>query len=520
MYATLAALALLGVSLGWTALNKSGVPPFSWYVSLILIGLAFVIFWIGHKGRRCPPLPKWLTRTIAGVLIYMVFQAIPLPLALLGLLSPRRAELTRALEPVVGHVAFAPISVDPAAHILWFLTIAGCTAAFFLLREIAFRLKDRVFLVLLPLFAVAAFEALLGLLQVAAGAEQAVGSYNSRDHYCCLLEMTLPLCIVYGLMFFNRRHHASIQPALQAIGSWVCAVFLILGILFSLSRAGWVDSFVSLLVISNLLLFPKTQSSLRRLAWTGGLTLFAGIIFVIASPPAMLERLVSTLTPDSNGRVYIWHQLTPLMHEFRWFGAGLMGFDPLFLKYQDFVNAKRVDFAHNDFLQYLIELGLLGFIPLMAALGGVVWPIAKGALKIQQAVPTVQSEARSLLAGCIGSCAALFLHSLVDFNFYIPANMLAFAWVLALGSALAVTREAKVSPGDASTDRGGLAEELQGVGSPRISTSQFTPEATKVILKIRNGVYVQITREIASARRRLGGFGRHMLRRWFSSVSH
>jgi O-antigen ligase len=156
----------------------------------------------------------------------------------------------------------------------------------------------------------------------------------------------------------------------------------------------------------------------------------------------MLNRLVGTLAPDAEGRIYIWRELLPLLHQFRWFGTGLMGFDPVFLKYQAIVNAKRIDFAHDDFLQYLIELGLVGFIPLLVCLGAIVRPIAQGSWKSCSWKSAVRSsgtapEVRLLLIGCVAGFAALFAHSLVDFNLYVPANLFSFAWLLGFGSSLA-----------------------------------------------------------------------------------
>jgi O-antigen ligase len=205
----------------------------------------------------------------------------------------------------------------------------------------------------------------------------------------------------------------------------------VLGILFSLSRAGWIDSLVSLLVLATLILFPRTSSTTGRAAIFSGLAVLVLAAFLIASPDAMLGRLVGTVTTDSNGRLFIWHQLMPLLHDFRWFGTGLMGFDPVFLKYQNFVNQARIDFAHNDFLQYLIEMGIIGFVPTLIALGVIVWPVTRDSW-----FASGKPEIRVLLAGCAASFTALFLHSLVDFNLYIPANVFAFAWILGFGSAL------------------------------------------------------------------------------------
>ena len=419
-------------------MNKSGIPPLDWYVSLVFIGLAEIAFWVKSRRLLPPPFPSWLTWTIRGLLLYLIFQMIPLPLPLLNFLSPARAEFTRSLAPIAGSVTSAPISVDPAAHLLWFLTIAGCTAAFYLLRDLTFRLQNRLFFAILPLLLVAGFEAILGLLQVAGGAVEAVGSYNSRDHYCCILEQTLPIAVALGLLFFGRRSAgSSIWPIVQAIFCWILAALLTLAIFASLSRAGWIDSILSLLLLIILVLFPRISSARWRIGFLGALLVFVLAAFVFASPGAMLVRLVSASNTESEGRLYIWKELIPLTREFRWFGTGLMGFDPAFLRYQAIVNAKRIDFAHNDFLQYLIEMGLVGFIPLVVCMATIVTKIVKASWPRKDQGTGTRAENRLLLIGCVASFAALFVHSLVDFNLYIPANMFTFAWILGFGSALA-----------------------------------------------------------------------------------
>jgi O-antigen ligase len=443
MYAAIIALIFLGIGFAWATLNKSGIPAFDWYVSLVFIGLAFVAFWSRPRRLLSPAFPGWLKWTAVGLLLYLIFQAVPLPLAVLNLLSPDRAEMARSLVPVTGPISAAPICVDVAADILWFLTLAGCAAAFFLIRDISFRLQNRLFFAVLPLLVVAACEALLGLVQVAGGAEQAIGSYNNRDHYSCILELTLPVSIAQGLFFFARRSETtSIWPVLQANACWLISLLLTVAILFSLSRAGWFDSFISLLVIVVLLVFPAVRSGGWRLGILGGSILLFLAVLLFASPDAMLTRLVSTLTPDSEARVHIWRELVPLASQFRWFGTGLMGFGPTFLKYQSVINSKTIEFAHNDFLQYLIEMGVIGFVALMACLAGIIWPIAKAAWPSDIDLGA-SAENRVLTIGCVASFSALFAHSLADFNLYVPANVFAFAWIMGFGSALGAVSAAK-----------------------------------------------------------------------------
>jgi O-antigen ligase len=286
------------------------------------------------------------------------------------------------------------------------------------------------------LLAIATFEAALGLVQVSGGAAQATGTYNGRDHYVCLLEISLPITITYGMVLFARPKYAgnvSFFPTLAAAGVWLLAAIQLLAILASLSRAGILDTLIALLALALLFLSPRLSSPLARIVVVISLLLGLAAVLIFASPAALLARLADTDT-QSEGRFLIWSQSLPLHRAFAWFGTGLMGFDPTFLKYQASMNAQRVDFAHNDYLQYLIELGIVGFIPLMAAVGGAIWPIFSAALRSGR-------ERRILVVGCTGSLLALAVHSFFDFNLYVPANVLASAWVMGCGSVFALSSE-------------------------------------------------------------------------------
>ena len=83
------------------------------------------------------------------------------------------------------------------------------------------------------------------------------------------------------------------------------------------------------------------------------------------------------------------------------------------------------DQAHDDYLQLLADLGIVGAAILAALAGATVRAAFRG--------PFVASDPTgwSLSLACAGSLAAILLHSTADFNLYIPANALVVAWVAA-----------------------------------------------------------------------------------------
>ena len=51
---------------------------------------------------------------------------------------------------------------------------------------------------------------------------------------------------------------------------------------------------------------------------------------------------------------------------------------------------------------------------------------------MRTAAEAESSQARYVALACCGSLTAILLHSLVDFNLYVPANAMVVAWVLGL----------------------------------------------------------------------------------------
>jgi O-antigen ligase len=128
-------------------------------------------------------------------------------------------------------------------------------------------------------------------------------------------------------------------------------------------------------------------------------------------------------------RTLFWKETLPLISEFRLFGCGLGGFGPAFTKYQVAAANFSVDFAHNDYLQYVAELGFVGFAILAAVLIGILVQIFRGIIALG-------NEDRRLIAiACAAAFVAILLHSLVDFNMYVPADAMTLAWIGGIGSA-------------------------------------------------------------------------------------
>ena len=98
-------------------------------------------------------------------------------------------------------------------------------------------------------------QALLGIVQCAAGAEIATGTYVYRNHYAGLLEMSLPFAVMLGVHVLtqNRDHLRSpARPAVQACPRFGSAVAILVSVIESQSRMGFTASMAALFVIGAL----------------------------------------------------------------------------------------------------------------------------------------------------------------------------------------------------------------------------------------------------------------------------
>jgi putative inorganic carbon (HCO3(-)) transporter len=434
--AILMLLVLAGV-LAYTTFQWGGVVRTGRYQYLLVLGLLAILSSLGRSRDEWSPLPdRVLPWTAALLPAYVLLQVIPLPVAVLRVLSPARAEAMDALGPVGAKVSFASLSVFPAGTFQYFLLVCGYLVIFLLACTLTWRFLDRRWLAIWPVLGIAAFEAGLGLWQYFGGTGEQVrwGTYANHNHYAGYLEMALPFAVMYPVAVLRRAHsrwHSSVGPALAASGVWALAVLMFSGIIFSFSRMGFIATLSSLLVM-GILVLGTTQLSWvkgsRRRQWVGVGMVAALVLagFVFLPPERLIQRFAEFVSADgltSEGRTDLWVEAIPLIRAYPLFGCGLGGYETAFSRFKISGVLVTDDFVHNDYLQLLAELGLVGFV-IGAALA---FSVVRMALR--SAMKSSDPEARYFAVACVGALSAIALHSLADFNLYIPANAMLLAWI-------------------------------------------------------------------------------------------
>jgi tetratricopeptide (TPR) repeat protein len=422
-------LSLLGGALGYAVLQHGGRTLADWNVSLLIIGVAAVGYWgVTPLRRRAPALERLAGYLALLIPAYVALQLVPLPMFLLRILSPERASITDRLRTVMGPQGFAPLSVSPETTVAHWLRMIGYLLVFLVVREVAARSRQR-WVAAVPLMAVAALEAALGLAQKAGG-EAVSGTYWNRNHFAGLLEMVLPVTIACAITLLKGS--GWLRGAIGAGRALAGGMVLLLGstmlvaVVSTGSKMGFLACFGGLFAM--LAVGWGGSITGRKRWWIAGV---AGALFVLvftALPPAELVKALGHAVGDETGegRVPIWSDSRHLMAAYPVTGSGLGTFDTAFLKYQTAVLDSDFDFAHNDYLQLATETGGLGFLILAgfaATMAVKSWRSGTGRF---------DGNTRYLAWGTTGAMAAIGLHSFTDFNLYIPANGLALAWILGI----------------------------------------------------------------------------------------
>jgi O-antigen ligase len=457
------AFGTLGVVVAYAVFDWGGVVRSDQYGYLLALGLVAMGFSLTRPRRQWAPAPGRVVRWCLYLLpAYVLMQAVPLPVALVRVLSPARAESLAALARIGPPVHFASLSVSPPATFQRFLLICGYVIVFLLLRELTWRFDNRGWLAIGPIVAIGALEAVLGLCQNFGGGVDQIrwGTYVNHNHYAGFLEMALPFAVMYPVALWHRtrpRGHPTLAPALAACGVWALAGLIFAGIVYSFSRMGFIATICSFVVMGALALGTRqlswaTRSRGRQVATVGLVCTLALAGCVFLPPDRLIARFAQLVSTDhtGEGRAQLWAETIPLIRAYPVFGCGLGGYENAFLRYKAFDPLVTDDFAHNDYLQLLAELGLVGFA-IGAALAFSVERMA-----VKKAVESADSGTRYFALACAGALAAILVHSLADFNLYIPANAMLLAWIAGMTAGLRnsplSTADGRLTPEDVAMD--------------------------------------------------------------------
>jgi len=153
----------------------------------------------------------------------------------------------------------------------------------------------------------------------------------------------------------------------------------------------------------------------RATRWLVASLVGAVLMILVALPPrAIAERLARTQV-SATDRMEIWRNTLPVVRAFWLTGTGAGTYETSMLVFQRTSPGVRFNQAHNHYLQFASEGGLLLWVPLMAAL----------ALFLRQAWARVTSERSGMYwirAGALSGLAGAAAQSMWETGLVMPAN--------------------------------------------------------------------------------------------------
>ena len=395
-------------------------------------------------GAACCGSRKWgvtVPWVVAVIAVVPLLQVVPLGDLHPYLLSAFRRETTAAAESL-GVAGPTTLSIAPGKTIATLLPVAGCCALFVMARGLATRSERAFWLITACFLTLAMVSAAWGVEQflrerlVEGGAALgARGSFINKNHYAAFMEGGLGLAIGAALAGLARRHG---QPAdsgrlrLCGFAGLVAAMVCFSAGMLSFSRAATVILVVTAAAGVALALRENRRSALAALPALAAALAFSATL----GAGARFNDLSSGAGAPT--RAAIWADTLRSTGDYWLTGAGAGTFPYAFRRSAFYLPRKTVDHAHSDYLEWLLEFGLLPALLLTLALKLTLWRVGLFVFSTEDA------QRRMAAGGAVLGAGAILLHATVDFPLQIPA--LAALTAVLLGCAAGIARPRSAGP--------------------------------------------------------------------------
>ncbi|WP_448212776.1 O-antigen ligase family protein [Colwellia sp. MEBiC06753] len=384
---------------------------------------------------------KLLLVIFAAVQCWILIQLVPLPQTWLFTISPSH----QALATQVSEHAVSQISLDPSET--WGNLLKGLSyLALIVLTLLLITTEKRLKLLLLVMISSGLAQATYGIVEVYSGWNTsliferhinhfATGSFIYKNHFANFMLLTSALAI--GLLIASlstKTNHSSSAKLKHLISTLVngkatvrvALAIIIIGLVASRSRMGNAAFFISLTItgIYALIYFKHRSKGLSVLL----ISLFVIDTFIFGAwfgIDKVKEHIANTsLSQETRDEVLI--EGLALIKDFPITGTGSGSFYTVFPQVQGEDVTSFYDHAHNDYLEFAIELGL----PITLMLGALVL------LSLWQSAFAMYTRHHSLMKGtAFGTMVAIIgmlIHITVDFNLQAPANAMYFILILTM----------------------------------------------------------------------------------------
>lgn len=444
-----------------------------WLLGASLVAAICLLIAILADGKSTVLLPLAALPLLAA-LVLGFGQLLPLNPKMAGWLSPRGAELRQDLmsETNASDVALAagldlpplpdrqPLSLYPASTRLDLAWLA-LAAALFVFGAVLFASPQAQVRLWAAVAVNGAAIAFFGLVQklsfngmlywrvpLTQGGEP-FASFVNRNNAAGFLNLCLAAALGLTIWAFQGSGFLAVRPAgrfspdephvarrppwhalrdfvahleVRTLAAVTLAGVISAGIICSLSRGGMLSMAVAAAVVAATALASRRFSG--RLVWAGAAVL-AGLILVswVGMGGAAKARLATVLERPvlEEGRLRHWRDAVQAVPDFWRCGSGLGTYRYIYGLYLRQPASSWYCHAENEYLEILVEGGVIGLgllLALLALIGTASWRLLRSG-----------PDHLAPVAGLVGmfALASQAVHALCDFGLHMPSNAMLFA---------------------------------------------------------------------------------------------
>jgi hypothetical protein len=404
-------------------------------------------------------LPKLEMNNVFIILSFIILlYIVPLPQSFIQMISPESAKMNQLAQSPMHIVNQIPLSWGtlaltnyPVRH-AWNQYIVYIIFFWGLLKIINQHKKLRQLCLLL--IAIGIIESLYGLSQtfihsgyilwlpkaLLKNKHDTCGTLINRNHFAALMTMLMLLSVAYSASQTSRnntsKRHTSFKHRFarffaneyqwnQKIIGIVAASIMGLGIYFSASRGAVIAALPGTIVLT------ATLASRKRMRKQAITMVLVGIIIVISTTYIGEDRIIkrfSAIQRAMESRMRYVDSTINLIKDYTILGVGPANFSHAFPMYQSARDQQiTVTHVHNDWLQFVSEMGVLGLICLIFIIFYLIRIIVKK-FHVRKSPSAICMGMASMAV-----LASISSHSLFDFPLHIPGNMLIFISICAIG---------------------------------------------------------------------------------------
>lgn len=394
-------------------------------------------------------------------MLLLAIQLTPLPGSCLDMLNPHTVFGSQSVRR-------STISIDSYSTRLYLAKACILTIIFWLVVTLVNSHHRVEWLARLIVFS-GLLQALVGIVLMATNTHfqvffvmmdnpRAHGTFVSPNNFAGYLELTLATGI--GLMIakldgrpvvnWKQRLHGWLTVLLSAKAMLrLVLIIMVVGLVASRSRMGNTAFLASLLIIGVFAVFFSKHIARTTTVFIASLiVLDVVIIGGYVGVEKVVQRLENTniemqaryINKDAGGqslqsvpseesveeRSEAGRDAMLIIRDFPWLGTGGGTFYLAFPHYQPVTLTGYWDHAHNDFVEFYSEAGLLGLLLLALIVAHSVFQ------SVKQLMHSRDQFACGMAFASLMGVTSLLIHGAVDFNLQIPANAMLFVIILSL----------------------------------------------------------------------------------------